>query len=79
MILFVKLPLKQVNIIINIYFYCKELVKQYNIELFCKTDNSIYLIEFLFNTLLVQDPYNDDDDYYNYLSEEENIDYNIDD
>ena len=35
--------------IIDIYFDCKELVKQYNIELFGKTDNSIYLQEFLFH------------------------------
>ena len=61
--------------IIDIYFDCKELVKQYNIDLFSKTDNSIYLQEFLFHTLLVEDPYNDGSDE---LSDEENIDYNID-
>lgn len=61
--------------IIDIYFDCKELVKQYNIDLFCKTDNSIYLQEFLFHTLLVEEPYNDGCEE---LSDEENIDYNID-
>lgn len=63
--------------IIDIYFDCKELVKQYNIDLFGKTDNSIYLQEFLFNTLLVEEPYNDDTNI-DELSDEENIDYNID-
>ena len=61
--------------IIDIYFDCKELVKQYNIDLFGKTDNSIYLLEFLFNTLLVEDPYNDGCEE---LSDEENLDYTID-
>ena len=61
--------------IIDIYLDCKELVKQYNIDLFSKTDNSIYLQEFLFNTLLVEEPYNDGGEE---LSDEENIDYNID-
>ena len=61
--------------IIDIYFDCKELVKQYNIDLFCKTDNSIYLQEFLFNTLLVEYPYNDE---YDELTDEENLDYTID-
>ena len=61
--------------IIDIYFDCKELVKQYNIDLFCKTDNSIYLQEFLFNTLLVEYPYNDECDE---LTDEENLDYTID-
>ena len=61
--------------IIDIYFDCKELVKQYNIDLFCKTDNSIYLLEFLFNTLLVEYPYNDECDE---LTDEENLDYTID-
>ena len=63
--------------IIDIYFDCKELVKQYNIDLFSKTDNSIYLQEFLFNTLLVEEPYNDNTNI-DELSDEENIDYNID-
>jgi hypothetical protein len=61
--------------IIDIYFDCKELVKQYNIDLFCKIDKSIYLLEFLFNTLLVEDPYNDE---CGGLSDEENLDYTID-
>ena len=61
----------------SMYIGDEELVKQYNIELFDKTNNSIYLQEFLFNTLLVEEPYNDDtniDEFY----DEENIDYNID-
>ena len=61
--------------IIDIYFDCKELVKLYNLDLFSKTDNSIYLQEFLFNTLLVEDPYNAGGDE---LSDEENIGYTID-
>jgi len=60
--------------IIDIYFDCKELVKHYNLDLFNKTDNSIYLQEFLFNTLLVEDPYNDVNEG---LPEEDIIDYNI--
>jgi hypothetical protein len=51
------------------------LVKLYNLDLFSKTDNSIYLQEFLFNTLLVEDPYNAGGDE---LSDEENIGYTID-
>ncbi len=62
--------------IIDIYFECKELVKHYDLDCFSKTDNSIYLQEFLFNMLLVEYPYNDDTDI-DELSIEENIDYNI--
>jgi len=62
--------------IIDIHFFCKELAKQYNLDIFVKVDCSLYLVDFIFDTVLTADPYYDDGD--DGLSEEENIDYSID-
>ena len=66
--------------IINIFTRFKETTRSYNLRLFHNyRDISLDLEQFLFSHLLVQDPYNDDDDDNNYDEiEENNIDINID-
>ena len=59
--------------IINLFLRFKETTKGYNLDLFHKrNDVSLYLEDFLFNTLLVEDPYYDED--YMDLDEENYID-----
>tara|TARA_B100000212_G_C27308165_1_gene504545 strand:+ start:603 stop:1067 length:465 start_codon:yes stop_codon:yes gene_type:complete len=61
--------------ILDIFSEFKEITKQYNLDLFfTKYDLSIYLQEFLFDMLLIKDPYNDDE----LTDEENNIDIYID-
>jgi len=58
--------------IINLFLGFKEMSRRYNLDLFhYKNDTSLYLEDFLFNTLLVEDPYYDSE-------EDNNIDYVID-
>ena len=58
--------------ILELWVDCKELVTSYNIHLFNdRGDCHLDFIEFLFHTLLVEDPYND-------TMPEENMDYSID-
>ena len=62
--------------IINLFLGFKETTRRYNLDLFHKqNDMSLYLEDFLFNTLLVEDPYYDDDMD---LDEENNIRSTID-
>lgn len=64
--------------ITDLYLYFKELTKVYNLDLFHnKRSNSINLHDFLFNHLLVEDPYYDSDNESE-SEEENNINYNID-
>jgi hypothetical protein len=57
--------------ILTIWVECRELVMSYNIHLFTnRGDCHLDFIEFLFHTLLVEDPYID--------KIEENMDYSID-
>ena len=59
--------------IIDLFMGFKELTRSYNLSLFHKKDVSLDLQEFLFDHLLIEDPYVDSDD------EENNIDSSIDD
>ena len=62
--------------IIDLFLGFKETTRRYNLDLFHKQkDISLYLEDFLFNTLLVEDPYYDTDDEIN---EENNISSTID-
>ena len=62
--------------IINLFQGFKETTRRYNLDLFHKqNDISLYLEDFLFNTLLVEDPYYDTDEEIN---EENNISSTID-
>jgi len=62
--------------IINLFLGFKEIVRRYNLDLFHqKGETSIELEDFLFNTLLVEDPYYDEDDD---TDEENNISSTID-
>ena len=55
----------------------KETTRRYNLDLFHKqNDMSLYLEDFLFNTLLVEDPYYDENDMD--TDEENNIRSTID-
>ena len=57
--------------IINLFLGFKEITKRYNLDLFHKgNDNSLYLEDFLFNHLLVEDPYYDteEDEEEKYIS-----------
>lgn len=61
--------------ILNIFISYKELCKSYNINLFDKYgDTSLYLNDFLFDNLLIEDPYLSDESDI----EEKNIDIYID-
>ena len=62
--------------IITLFLGFKEVTRRYDLDLFHKQkDISLYLEDFLFNTLLVEDPYYDTDDEIN---EENNISSTID-
>ena len=62
--------------IINLFLGFKEKTKRYNVDLFHKqNDISLYLEDFLFNHLLVEDPYYDTDEEDN---EEKYINHSID-
>ena len=55
--------LKYSEDIINLFLGFKETTRRYNIDLFHKQyDVSLYLEDFLFNHLLVEDPYYDTED-----------------
>lgn len=58
----------------DIFTQMRELSKQYSMQLFNSKDTCVPLEEFLFDTLLVEDPYYDSDEE----NSEENMDYNID-
>ena len=61
--------------IINLFQGFKEITRRYNLDLFHKqNDISLYLEDFLFNTLLVEDPYYDGND----SDEENNLIHTID-
>ena len=63
--------------IINLFQGFKEITRRYNLDLFHKqNDISLYLEDFLFNTLLVEDPYYDGNDMD--TDEENNISSTID-
>ena len=63
--------------IINLFLGFKEITRRYNLDLFHKqNDISLYLEDFLFNTLLVEDPYYDGNDVD--TDEENNISSTID-
>ena len=63
--------------IINLFLGFKEITRRYNLDLFHKqNDISLYLEDFLFNTLLVEDPYYDENDMD--TDEENNISSTID-
>ena len=62
----------------DLYLYFKDLAKVYNLDLFHnKGCNSLVLHDFLFNHLLIEDPYYDSDNESE-SDEENNINYNID-
>jgi len=62
--------------IITLFLGFKEVTRRYDLDLFHKQyDISLYLEDFLFNTLLVEDPYYDTDEEIN---EENNISSTID-
>ena len=55
--------------IINLFQGFKEITKRYNLDLFHKGDDiSLYLEDFLFNHLLVEDPYYDTEEEEKYIS-----------
>ena len=63
--------------IINLFLGCKEIGRRYNLDIFHnKGATSIELEDFLFNTLLVEDPYYDETDMD--TDEENNIRSTID-
>jgi len=59
--------------IVDLFMGFKELTRSYNLSLFHKKDVSLDLQEFLFDHLLIEDPYVDSDD------EENNLHSSIDD
>ena len=63
--------------ILNVFSEYKEINKQYSLQLFNSQDSSISLQEFLFDTLLVADPYVDTDSESEHEMEQ-NINYSID-
>ena len=63
--------------ILNVFSEYKEITKHYSLQLFNSQDTSIGLQEFLFDTLLVADPYVDTDSESEHELEE-NIHYTID-
>ena len=63
--------------ILDLFSEYKEINKQYSLQLFNSQDSSIALQEFLFNTLLVADPYVDTDSESEHECEQ-NINYSID-
>ena len=63
--------------ILNVFSEYKEINKHYSLQLFDSKDTSIGLQEFLFDTLLVADPYVDTDSESEHELEE-NIHYTID-
>lgn len=60
----------------QLYEDCKDLSSRYNLGLFHKHGDTYNSLEnFLFDTLLIEDPYYDEEDT---SSEQENLDYTID-
>lgn len=64
--------------IIDLFIQSKEITRSYNLSLFHHNkDTSLPLHDFLFNHLLLEDPYNNDENEIN-SDEENNISYTID-
>jgi len=59
--LYLYFSLKFSQDIVDLFMKFKEITRSYNLHLFHKRDDiSLYLEDFLFNTLLIEDPYYDD-------------------